>query len=399
MNLLFDYHRIFISHKRENGDASSDALLIKQILDKRFLFKTFIDIHQDTTGEFPRLLKEKVMNTQTFILLIPYNGDVSFLYDSNGWVYKEVNYALNKYILSADRKDRVQILPITFSNSFEWPNDIPHGISKICDFDICKLHRNDKPSITQEKLLKAIRYNPLKCFNVKIVALLIVTLLCLIICVYKYAENKKSVREQQKRIEFVQSSWHSLYLTKPVVEIPEKERSEFEDSIYLFFELKDSLHKVIGDLPKTNFRIEADDFTRRRIVDMGEKSLDISHGLQRLSQMMFNLALSPSFNKTCYSEEEIRYLFVDFRSALKSSEKFIDYEKKTLKRLNAVVESNNLRAALSLVDNFFKRTWFYYDDRYFEFETVSKLLNKQLLTHYQSNFSDVIDDDATDNLP
>lgn len=80
MGIFLNKHKIFVSHKRENGDASADALLIKDYLDKKFLLHTFMDVHEDTLGEFPQRLKEEINSSQTFIFIIPSDGNISFLF-------------------------------------------------------------------------------------------------------------------------------------------------------------------------------------------------------------------------------------------------------------------------------------------------------------------------------
>ena len=132
MGLFLKKQKVFISHKRIEGSASAEAVFLKLLLDKTTFLDAFMDVHEDTLGEFPLVLREKIYQSNSFIFLIPFDGNVSFLNNPDGWVYKEINHATYKYMIASGKSPQrpFQILPVTFSNKFEWTSDLPKSISK-----------------------------------------------------------------------------------------------------------------------------------------------------------------------------------------------------------------------------------------------------------------------------
>lgn len=270
MGLFLKKQKVFISHKRIDGSASAEAVFLKSLLDKNLFLDTFMDIHEDTLGEFPLKLREKIYQSNSFIFLIPFDGNVSFLNNPDGWVYKEIDQATYKYMIASgeSQKKAFQILPITFSNRFEWPSDLPKSISIISQFDICKLNLNDKPAVIKNKLKRALHNQARRSIN-----WLGVTIFTIMITISALFGIKQIAKEREdsintKRVALIKDTFASINASKiqPSFIIPIDERSPLEDSIYHFFVLRDQFYNIVEKLPMLDLGIVKDDtFTAKKI--------------------------------------------------------------------------------------------------------------------------------------
>lgn len=143
--------KIFISHKRLQGKATAEAILIKDALDKKKAFDAFMDVREDYIGDFPNVLKNRIKDCDVFVLIFA-NDSIDYLLDRENWVHKEIHYALNYKDLN---NKPVKIIPIAFSNQFKFPqkSDLD-DIAEIADFNIFYYDTND--SNCQQKLYNAI---------------------------------------------------------------------------------------------------------------------------------------------------------------------------------------------------------------------------------------------------
>ena len=153
MSFFFSKYPIFISHKRQNGQATPEATLIKEFLIKKFQFDVFMDVQESFLNEFPKTLHDKIQACKVFILIIPSQMDTDFLCDPNGWVHEEIRQALWQNYF-----EKIKIIPIAFEKNFHWPSKENLGnIAKISDFDTLYFDTNDnKNSI--KRVYKAINY-------------------------------------------------------------------------------------------------------------------------------------------------------------------------------------------------------------------------------------------------
>ena len=146
--------KIFISHKRLKGKATTEAILIKDALDKKKSFDAFMDVREDYIGDFPKVLKNKIKDCDVFVLIFA-NDNTDYLLDKENWVHREIHYALNYKDLN---NKPTKIIPIAFSNQFKFPpkSDLD-DIGGIADFNIFYYDTNDSNS--QQKLYNAIESN------------------------------------------------------------------------------------------------------------------------------------------------------------------------------------------------------------------------------------------------
>lgn len=146
--------KIFISHKRQRGQATAEAILIKDALDKKKAFDAFMDVREDYIGNFPNVLKNRIKDCDVFVLIFA-NDSIDYLLDRESWVHKEIHYALNYKDLN---NKPVKIIPIAFSNQFKFPpkSDLD-DIGEITDYNILYYDTND--SNCQQKLYNAIGNN------------------------------------------------------------------------------------------------------------------------------------------------------------------------------------------------------------------------------------------------
>lgn len=124
----------FISHKRMNGQASPEAILIKNALDTDATFNAFMDVREEYIGQFPNKLREKILSSRVFLLILPTTNDISFLFNKGNWVRKEISIALS---INEIKDDSIKIIPIAFNKDFTWPdkNELEE-ISPIVDYNI-----------------------------------------------------------------------------------------------------------------------------------------------------------------------------------------------------------------------------------------------------------------------
>lgn len=144
--------RIFISHKRNNGQATTDAILIKDIITKEVTPQVFMDVTEDYLGKFPDTLKNEIKKSNVFILVLPSTEKTSFLCDPDNWVHKEIKYALT--FKDANNKPS-KIIPIVFDKDFKFPPRESLGdIADITNYSFLYFDTNSKDSIS--KLKRAI---------------------------------------------------------------------------------------------------------------------------------------------------------------------------------------------------------------------------------------------------
>lgn len=151
---LFNRLPIFISHKRDNGQASVEARMINDTLDREKKFKVFFDGNEPYLGEFPVKLEEEIRQCKVFILVLRKNQPLDYLKDKNNWVHKEIKTALDvrMYIDKG-----IKIIPISMDKNIKFPPKDELGeIGQITDFDIIYYDTND--IYASKKLYNAIGY-------------------------------------------------------------------------------------------------------------------------------------------------------------------------------------------------------------------------------------------------
>ena len=273
MGLFLKKQKVFISHNNIDGGVSAEVVLLKHILDKVNFLDNLMDVQQEIPGQYPETLNDKIRKSNSFIFLIPSNGDVSFLRNPDGWVYKEIYDALLKYDCMPNKSDRksFQILPISFSNSFNnLPNDLPKDISEISKFHILHLNLNDKTEEIQKKVSRALHNKAHRSINWW--GIVIVTILAVIYTFLgiRYINKLQEDRIVEERAAFIKTTIQDKIRSRiqPSYIIPYDERSPLEDSIYRFFELRDQFYYIVETLPiikKTGIE-RNDGFTERTIM-------------------------------------------------------------------------------------------------------------------------------------
>lgn len=144
--------KIFISHKRQDGIASAEAILLYEILKKKPYYKVFMDVRESYIGEFPSVLSSKIKNSDIFILLLP---PQEVLLNKEGWVYREIKTALNSHEYKSMPK---KILPIAFGATYDIPNKDDLGeIKDLLNYNILFFDKNDPNA--QSRLYKAIGFS------------------------------------------------------------------------------------------------------------------------------------------------------------------------------------------------------------------------------------------------
>ena len=251
---------------------SAEAVLLKRILDKKHFLDNYMDIQQETSGLFPTALNDEIRRSNSFIFLIPFDGDVSFLNNQDEWAYQEIRDALFKYKIMPIRSGRklFQILPVTFSKSFEWPDDLPQEISNITQFDICQLNLNNQTEVIQRKIGKALRkaHRSIKWWAVAIAFFFVAfsALLGIRHIIKLHDERMIEERATYKKslvLDIIDSKIQPSYI------IPVNERISLEDSIYRFFELRDQFYYIIQTLPVIqNTGIERNDMFTVNAIKM-----------------------------------------------------------------------------------------------------------------------------------
>lgn len=267
MNLFLKKQKVFISHKRIDGGVSVDAVLLKRMLEKNQSLDIYMDIQEKSSGEFPSMINDEIRKSNSFIFLIPFDGDVSFLKEPDGWEYKEISDAIFKYEIMPIKSGRksFQILPVTFSNSFEWPDDLPRDISKIRRFDIRKLNLNDRTEVIQKKLSRALYNKTHRSINWWVVAIISILVALIVLFCIRSIFNMQEYRMNENRVTFLKNKFQDKTASRiqPSFIIPVNERIPLVDSIYHFFELRDQFYDIVKTLPViNNSDIERnDDFT------------------------------------------------------------------------------------------------------------------------------------------
>lgn len=144
--------RIFISHRRIKGKVASTTRMIANLLRKSLYNKVFLDVDENYATQFPNKLREEIQKCDICILVLPDDGDISFLYQENNWVRKEIELAM---------KYEKPIVPIITKQDFQWPTDLPESIKGLSHneegvyggLNICYYNTND-----EKKSIQSIRY-------------------------------------------------------------------------------------------------------------------------------------------------------------------------------------------------------------------------------------------------
>lgn len=111
--------RIFISHRRINGQVSSTTRMIVNLLRESLYNKVFLDVDENYATQFPNKLKKEIMECDICVLILPDDGDLSFLYDPKNWVRQEIRLAL---------QENKPIIPIIIQRNYQWPTDLPEPV-------------------------------------------------------------------------------------------------------------------------------------------------------------------------------------------------------------------------------------------------------------------------------
>ena len=156
-----------------------------------------------------------------------------------------------------------QLLPITFSKSFEWPDELPKSIHAI-KVDPFKLNLNDKPEEIQIKLAKALNLKTRS--RIKWWRVAISTILLALATFFgdKLIKCLVDDRINENRVVFLKNSFEGRIATKiqPSFIIPVDERTSLQDSIYQFFELRDDFYHEFKKLPAINHSfVKSDTFS------------------------------------------------------------------------------------------------------------------------------------------
>lgn len=167
--------KIFISHRRNSGQASTEAILVKEMLAKDSNCKIFMDVTEDYLGAFPQTLKTKIAESDVFLLLIPKSSDYNYLCDKDNWVHREIFYALT----FKDAKNKPsRIVPVTFDRDFKFPSKEKLGdIAEIADYNFIYYDTNSTDSANKVKRALGVGKNKivsyLIAFAIIIVAVII----------------------------------------------------------------------------------------------------------------------------------------------------------------------------------------------------------------------------------
>lgn len=165
--------KIFISHRRDSGQATPEALLIQNILKRERGVNVFMDVTEDYLGAFPQTLKEKVKQSDSFVLVLPKADGYGYLTDPENWVHKEIKYALT-YKDALNRPSR--IVPVVFDRNFTFPSKEELGdISEIADYSFIYYDTNNTDS--SSKLLRALGLK--KQINPQLISFIIIGVLLL----------------------------------------------------------------------------------------------------------------------------------------------------------------------------------------------------------------------------
>lgn len=402
MSYFINKQKVFISHKRIDGTASAEAVLLKQLLDDNRYLDVFMDVHEDTLGEFPESLSKKIDNSDSFVFLIPSDGNVSFLYDKEGWVYQEINYSTSKYLMALGTdKTRIQILPITFSKSFEWPDNLPKTISTIGAFEICRLNINKNPEEIQKKLANALNIHPRNRINwlgcaIFSILVALTTLFCVKL-IKHYAED--SINE--KRITFIKNSFSGKIANRiqPALITSANERIPLEDSICNFFKLRDLFYQKVEALPVINYRILRNDsfsidnmgMIYKEYIDCGELSEILLVKTKYLLAAFFPFSIDTTdignqdIIKTTNLINQYEIVSDQLKYALKVSNIERERESIIYRDFNVFYDAKNNRKALQCAARFVcdYRYWDDINQKSILFEELAKECNMYLLSPWR----------------
>lgn len=166
------------------GQASTEAILVKEMLVKDSACKVFMDVTEDYLGAFPQTLKRKISDSDAFLLLIPKSSDYSYLCDPDNWVHKEICYALT----FKDVKNKPsRIVPVTFDRDFKFPSKDELGdIAEISDYNFIYYDTNSTESAN--KVIRALGIKK-KYITATIIAS-IVTVMAIIIAIKVWPDKK-----------------------------------------------------------------------------------------------------------------------------------------------------------------------------------------------------------------
>lgn len=110
-----------------------------------------MDVSEDYLGSFPQTLKDKIRQSDVFVLVLPQASNYDYLCDPNNWVYKEIHYAL---IFKDAVNKPSRIVPITFDRDFSFPDKKKLGdIAEIADYSFIYYDTNNQESAS--KLIRA----------------------------------------------------------------------------------------------------------------------------------------------------------------------------------------------------------------------------------------------------
>lgn len=146
---IFKKKKIFISHRRNSGQATTEAILVKENLSKDANVEVFMDVTEDYLGSFPNTLKDRIKRSDAFVLILPKSENYDYLCDPNNWVHKEIHYALT-FKDALNKPNR--IVPVTFDRDFRFPSkELLGDIADIADYSFILYDTNNKDSYIKLK--------------------------------------------------------------------------------------------------------------------------------------------------------------------------------------------------------------------------------------------------------
>lgn len=408
MGLFLNKQKVFISHKRIDGTASPEAILLKQMLDENVYLDNFIDVHEDTLGDFPEFLSLKINASDSFVFLIPSDGNISFLYNEEGWVYKEIKIATLKYLMSLGntKKTSFQILPITFSESFNWPDNLPNSISTIGSFDICRLSLNEKPDNIQTELAKALNIQPRSRINWLRCAFIFVLVLFAIFWSAGFVKQTAEDKLNERRITFIKNSIDGKIANRirPFLIIPSEDRTPFDDSIYHFFELRDRYYNTLKTLQSIDDKIvNWNDFSKENVMKILTDQMGCLDSIQIVKKQMPSDVYFPTAIDTTVLGGLLLYhltinagndiinqssLLLDmYRNHNKKLERVVDRSSSVLHDAKAYYNAGDLRNTIKIVAKYTENFdyWDLINQSTILFEEMAKLGNIYLTVPWRDS--------------
>lgn len=203
---------VFISHKRDNGQARVESTLIYNVLKSRGKYSVRMDVRENTLSKFPETIPRMIDKSDVFVLIIPKDNNVEFLQDTTSWVYQEVQYALS---LLAQGKN-LQILPICFNKNFKWPEWIKKSkISAIGEYDVRYYDTNDK--YCDNKLCDAICFPSARRINYKSILLSLIALSVIGYLVFNFVRPSRDDLSYERFVSDIEM----VYQSNRIVDIPD----------------------------------------------------------------------------------------------------------------------------------------------------------------------------------